>query len=378
MFFAILVLLVALSISIVAAYYSIIGLTTLFSGAIVAVTVMGIVLEVGKIIAATWLHKNWTSSPLLIKSYLTIAVLILMLITSMGIFGYLSKAHLTQTTPINIIKTEISKIDFSLEQEQNFIINEEKKIKSFQKIIDQLDKSMEIYFEKGIVRRALREREKQKEERDNVQIQINNSTNLINLHNKEISLLTIKKFNLEQKIKNVELEVGPIKYIADLIYVENKSKDLLEQTVRFVILILIFVFDPLAIILILAANITLKEYKNKKLLNNNIVKTNNIVDLNFLKKEDEVKQNTENETTILSIPAIEAVKKQNIDSDQKNELFISPNKPSEEDVEQVTNLILEKVTQSPQVPYNLSSGEVGNYMKKIIKESIKEQFIKDK
>lgn len=301
-----------------------------------------------------------------------------MLITSMGIFGYLSKAHLTQTTPINIIKTEISKIDFSLEQEQNFIINEEKKIKSFQKIIDQLDKSMEIYFEKGIVRRALREREKQKEERDNVQIQINNSTNLINLHNKEISLLTIKKFNLEQKIKNVELEVGPIKYIADLIYGENKSKDLLEQTVRFVILILIFVFDPLAIILILAANITLKEYKNKKLLNNNIVKTNNIVDLNFLKKEDEVKQNTENETTILSIPAIEAVKKQNIDSDQKNELFISPNKPSEEDVEQVTNLILEKVTQSPQVPYNLSSGEVGNYMKKIIKESIKEQFIKNK
>ena len=89
-------LLTALGISAVAAYYSIVGLMAIFSASAMSIAIMGVVLEIGKLITASWLYQNWKRVPFLLKSYLTLAVIVLMFITSMGIFGYLSKAHIDQ------------------------------------------------------------------------------------------------------------------------------------------------------------------------------------------------------------------------------------------------------------------------------------------
>jgi len=414
MFFPILVLITALSISVVAAYYSIIGLTTLFSGAVLAVTIMGVVLEVGKIVTATWLHKNWKLSPLLLKIYLTIVVVVLMFITSMGIFGYLSKAHLTQAAPVSTLQTQLTKLDFQIDQEKQNILNEEKNISSSQRIIDQLDKSMESYFERGIISRALKEREKQKVEREREQKEIDESNGKIKQYNESISLLTTKKFDLEQQIKNVEIEVGPIKYIADLIYGEEKAKGLLEETVRFVILILIFVFDPLAVLLILAANISFKEYEKNKNNNKGILEVTkkaeetiekyfhdsnldktytqyNVDSLNTkevnelidkvlepqILNEQTSKTSMDNNETVLVVPAIEAEKFNKLKTEISNQIDhlekTSKNKFTNEDIELLTNKILNNFINDSQIPYNLN-GDVGAQIKKIIKETILEQM----
>ena len=118
MFFAILTLVCALSISAIAAYFSIIGLATIFPGSTTAVVIMGSVLEVGKIAAAVWLHRNWKQAPRLIKGYLTGAVLVLMGITSMGIFGFLSKAHIEHQHTLDKSTAIISQIDNKISREK--------------------------------------------------------------------------------------------------------------------------------------------------------------------------------------------------------------------------------------------------------------------
>ena len=155
MFIAILTLLSALSISGVAIFYSVIGLATIFPGAFVPVVIMGGVLEVGKLITASWLYRNWKFTPFMLKSYLTIAVIILSLITSMGIFGFLSKAHLDQVQPQsgNTIKIEL--ID-------NQISSQNKIIDRSQKTLTLLDLTLEKYLDMEYVTRGLKEREKQK------------------------------------------------------------------------------------------------------------------------------------------------------------------------------------------------------------------------
>lgn len=245
MVFAILVLLTGLSISAVAGFYSIVGLTTIFSGSVMAVAIMGTALEIGKLVTASWLYRNWKTAGFLIKTYLTIAVTVLMFITSMGIFGYLSKAHLEQTGNGDTVQLRLDKVDFEIAQQN-------KRIDSAQGILSQFDAALEKYFEMEYITRGLKEREKQKPEREALQAEIE-------VANNKIEELSEKRFEYNQSIKEIEVEVGPLKYIAELVYGEEEAKNLLDEAVRGVILVLIFVFDPLAVLLLIAANMSIAQ-----------------------------------------------------------------------------------------------------------------------
>jgi hypothetical protein len=250
MFLTLLTFLSAISISVIAAGYSIIGLATLFAGSAVAIIAMGSALEVGKLVAASWLYHNWRSNiPRLLKAYLFTAIIVLIFITSMGIFGFLSKAHLDQVKPQSSNNIKIELLDKQINQ-QNLIIDRA------EKQITLLDKALEVYIDKEYVSRGLKERKKQEEERKELNTAINNASD-------EISKLTLQKSEIELTQDKIEAEVGPIKYVAELIYGEN-AKDNFDKAVRIVILILIFVFDPLAVLLLIAANISLNQWRQKR------------------------------------------------------------------------------------------------------------------
>ena len=241
----------AISISVIAAGYSIMGLATLFAGAVVPIIAMGSALEVGKLVAASWLYNNWHNKlvPKTIKAYLTFAVVVLIFITSMGIFGFLSKAHLDQVQPTSSNNIKIELIDKQINQ-QELIITRANKTLSL------LDSTLEKYVDMEYVTRGLKEREKQKPERDALTLAINNASDMI-------AELTDKKGTLQLEQDKIEAEVGPIKYIAELIYGEE-AKDHFDKAVRWVIIVLIFVFDPLAVLLLIAANISLRSRKVAK------------------------------------------------------------------------------------------------------------------
>src|SRR6056300_1895029 len=247
MFLTILTFLSAISISVIAAGYSIIGLATLFAGAVVPIIAMGTALEVGKLVADSWLYQNWRSDvPRLLKAYLFTSIIVLIFITSMGIFGFLSKAHLDQVQPTTGNALNIQVIDKQINQQQVIIDRAEKTLNS-------LDAALDKYIDMEYVTRGLKEREKQKKERDTLQTSINNASD-------KIGELTEQKSVLQLEQDKIEAEVGPIKYIAELIY-GDEAKDHFDEAVRWVIIVLIFVFDPLAVLLLIAANISLRSRK---------------------------------------------------------------------------------------------------------------------
>lgn len=397
--FGIWTIIVALSISVVAAYYSIVGLVAIFASAVIPIIIMGSVLEVGKLTSAVWLHMNWKSAPFLIKTYLTIAVAMLMFITSMGIFGFLSKAHIEQTSAasenvaqierieesivrnkliitkseaqINKLETVDNSLDDGIQEkirieeerianayagvqpsidEQNEIIKTEQKAKAdaiapFEKEIKNIDKRVELLneyslnnevekmqgvlgvrqdgvlgyntrqalkkfkedttkarqmavfqlnkirdgFDDSVIKNAreeikrirmlaeqqiadsnalitrLRAQLGQGQQEDNT-VLINAQRILIEDSESKLDELYTTKYELEGESRKLEAEVGPVKYIAELIYGQEPSRNILEETVRYVILILVFVFDPLAVILVLAgiSGLGLKHYKQKE------------------------------------------------------------------------------------------------------------------
>ena len=250
MFLIILTFLSAISISVIAAGYSIIGLATLFAGAVVPIIAMGTALEVGKLVAASWLYHNWQSDvPRLLKAYLFIAVIVLVFITSMGIFGFLSKAHLDQVKPTSGNNIKLEQITDQISRQQTIIDRS-------QNTLTLLDKALEVYIDKEYVTRGLKERAKQEEERTALNNAIEDASN-------KIAELSDKKATLSLAQDKIEAEVGPIKYVAELIYGES-AKDNIDKAVRIVILILIFVFDPLAVLLLIAANISLRQWRMAK------------------------------------------------------------------------------------------------------------------
>jgi len=258
MFLTILTFLSAISISIIAAGYSIIGLATLFAGAVIPIIAMGSALEVGKLVAASWLYNNWNSDvPRLLKAYLFGAIIVLIFITSMGIFGFLSKAHLDQVKPTSSNNIKVELIDKQINQQQVIIDRS-------QKTLTLLDQTLEKYIDMEYVTRGLKEREKQKPEREAL-------TKAINEASDKIAKLTDEKGSLQLQQDKIEAEVGPIKYVAELIYGEN-AQDNFDSAVRIVILILIFVFDPLAVLLLIAANISLRQWRMKRQLTQSKVK----------------------------------------------------------------------------------------------------------
>ena len=234
----------SLAIAAVAAWYSIIGLTTIFSAAVIPIIIMGIVLEIGKLVAAAWVYNHWRETSILLRTYLVSAIVVLMLITSMGIYGFLSKSHIDAGINTGEISVKIERIDNRIKSEQRQIDRAEKNILEMDTT---LEKTEYGFFDDS----RLEERKRQTAEREQLNSIITKSEN-------SIDDLLDKKSEYELEVKNFEVEVGPIKYIAALIY-GDEAKNYLDNTVRYVILLLIFVFDPLAVLLLISANMSYRK-----------------------------------------------------------------------------------------------------------------------
>ena len=346
MFIAVLTLLSALSISGVAIFYSVIGLATIFPGAFWPVVIMGSVLEVGKLVTASWLYRNWKQTRFLLKTYLTIAVVVLSLITSMGIFGFLSKAHLEQNLAENTVTQRIEIINSKIESEQTYIKRQLKIIERAEKTLSKtgtsnkeaidleqqslkdvqdkfktllavetntvkdlndrlkvLDKdvsdvltSNKSFFNEEKAAAELKASQKEEragiyknisdaqarikilkdeyavdtaviqkridrlrdgniDDKSEVNSQIELAEGNISKAQNKIDDLIIDREPLEAKMIKLEAEVGPVKYIASLVIDWGITTEVdTSEAVRWVILIIIFVFDPLAVLLLVAAN----------------------------------------------------------------------------------------------------------------------------
>ncbi len=249
MLFGLLTLLVALAISAVAAYYSIVGLMAIFAGATTAIAIMGIVLEIGKLICASWTFQNWKTSPLSLRTYFISAIVVLMLITSLGIFGFLSRAHITQSSPTALISERIERIDLKVDQRKT-------QINRYQGRLDTLDQALQRYIELGAISKGLSKIGAMDNETNLLKTKIEGLEN-------EIDDLSDEKYGLKTELNLAEVEVGPIRYVASMLY-DDVSESQLEEAVRWIIILLIFVFDPLAVVLVIAANISLRDYRRER------------------------------------------------------------------------------------------------------------------
>ena len=233
----------ALLLSVIAAWYSVIGLTAIFAGAVIPVIIMGIALENAKVVATLWLHYNWERAEWKIKSYLVIAVGVLMLITSMGIFGLLSKSHADQAVPTGDIQAQVLIFDEKIKTQKDNIEANRKALAQMDVAVDQLMARTDS--EQGAIKSA-NLRQSQKKERARLLADNNEAQ-------KAITKLQEERAPSAAKLRQVVAEVGPVRYLAALIYGDKTDQNMLEAAVRWVIIIIVFVFDPLAIVMLLAA-----------------------------------------------------------------------------------------------------------------------------
>ena len=250
-FIAWLALLSGLTISAVAIWYSVAGLVSIFAAAVTPIIVMGVALEVSKLIATVWLKLNWTRAPIFIRSYLLAAIAVLMVITSMGIFGFLSKAHSDQTLVSGDVQSKIAVYDEKLKTEKDNIDANRKALKQLDESVDQvMGRSQD---EKG-AEKAVAIRKSQQKERGRLAQDITDSQ-------KKITALNEERAPIAAEVRKVEAEVGPIKYIAAFIYGDNPDANVLERAVTWVIIIIVSVFDPLAVILLLASQYSFQWFR---------------------------------------------------------------------------------------------------------------------
>ena len=253
--------LTALALSGVAAYYSIIGLAAIFPGSFWPIVLMGTVLEVAKLVTVSWLYRNWKVSNIAMKSYLTVSTTILMLITSMGIFGYLSKAHLEHSADTAPLVSRIQLIDEKIRiTKENLDAN--------RKILQQLDEQVNQTIgrsndERGVIN-SVNIRRNQQKERNRLSSENEN-------YQKTITELIETKLPMQNELSKAESDFGPIKYVAELIYGSNEP-GIIDKAVRLVIILIMVVFDPLAILLLIAANMSIQK--------------NNLVDKEEITKEE--------------------------------------------------------------------------------------------
>ena len=241
--FGYLTLFTALIISLSAAVYSLLGLTAIFAAAFWPIVIMGGSLEIGKIVTTLWLHKYWDRAEIQYKLYLCSAVAILMLLTSMGVFGFLSKAHLDQAIPSGDVAAKVQIFDDKIKTQQD-------NIKAARAALTQMDSAVDQTMSRSTSEqgadKAANLRRSQGRERTALQ-------NDISKAQKEITTLQEQRAPIASEMRKVEAEVGPIKYIAALIYGDNPDANVLERSVRWVIILIVIVFDPLALTLLLAA-----------------------------------------------------------------------------------------------------------------------------
>lgn len=245
----ILLFVTALSLSTVAAYYSIMGLIAIFSAAVVPIMVMGGVLEVAKLVVTSWLYRNWKETHWLMRTYFCTAIAILMLLTSMGIFGFLSKAHSDQSLVSGDVLAKISVYDEKIKISKENIDANRKALKQMDEAVDQTMGRSDS--EKG-ADKAIAIRRSQAKERARILAEIATEQ-------KTIAELNEARAPIAAEVRKVEAEVGPIKYIAAMIYGDNPDANMLEGAVRIMILLIVFVFDPLAVLMFIALNQTQKK-----------------------------------------------------------------------------------------------------------------------
>jgi hypothetical protein len=263
-FIAYLALLSGLTISAVAIWYSVAGLVSIFAAAVVPIIVMGVVLEVSKLIATVWLKLNWHRAPIFIRSYLIGAIAILMVITSMGIFGFLSKAHSDQSLVSGDVQAKIAIYDEKIKTAKENIEANRKQLKQMDEAVDQvMGRSSD---EKG-ADKANNIRRSQSRDRSALAKDIETNQRLI-------ATLNDQAAPIRAEVRKVEAEVGPIKYIAKFIYGEKGAdENMLEKAVTWIIVLIVIVFDPLAVIMLLAAQMTFgwkKEEKEVQLIHSTV------------------------------------------------------------------------------------------------------------
>lgn len=267
MIFNYFVLFVAFLLSSVSAYYSVIGLTAIFPGAFWSIVILGTTLEIGKIATAIWLHRYWKRSSLSYKLYLVPALVILMTLTSIGVFGFLSKAHSEQNLLNENVVAQLSILDEKIKTQRE-------NIEIARRALAQMDSQVEARLSRSSdetgAERAVTIRRQQAVERTRLQKEIGEAQKIIAQLNEERAPIAAQN-------REVEVKVGPIKYIAALIYGDSPDSALLERSVRWVIILLVIVFDPLAIVLILAANNSIKWEQENNLSEKNIESENNII-----------------------------------------------------------------------------------------------------
>jgi hypothetical protein len=250
LFSGLITILFALLISATAAWFSVAGLVALFAATAIPVMIMGTVLESSKLVAAGWLHSNWKNPNVTFihKAYLTIAVIALMIITSIGIYGFLSKGHLEQAAPLAGVELQINAKQQQIQmlQDSNTRLQQEQK---------QLDDGVSAFLQGGSLRGAqagLKARGRQSSERANIQKQMD-------ANNAQIEKLDADILPLKQQTVEVEAKLGPVKYVAQLFGWQDTDK-----AVRLVILTIMVAFDPLAVILLISATISLGEWAEER------------------------------------------------------------------------------------------------------------------
>ena len=235
----------ALFISTVAAWFSIAGLIAIFPGAPVAVGLMGTALEMGKLVSASWIYRFWNKTNILMRTYFIVAIMVLSFITSIGIFGYLTRAYVEGTEGLNDNAEQISLLD-----EQ--ILVERENITASRGALQQMDAAVNnLVGDANRVERAVQIRNSQRRERSTLSASITES-------NGKIAELQKQKSELSIGQRKLETEVGPIKYVAQLVYGTDDATTI-DKAVRLLVLLLIFVFDPLAILMVIAANLSMKK-----------------------------------------------------------------------------------------------------------------------
>jgi hypothetical protein len=273
--FPTLTLIVALTLSAIAAWYSILGLTAIFAAAVIPIIIMGGSLEIAKVVTTLWLHKYWNRAKWNLKLYLIPAVIALAFLTSMGIFGFLSKAHSDQTLVSGDTSAKVELVDEKIKIARENIAMSQKALEQMNSQVDQLLGRTDD--DKG-ANRAVQVRRQQRAERNRLQNEIAAEQEAIAKLNEEVA-------PIRAEIRKIEAEVGPIKYIAALIYGDNPDTNLLERAVRWVIILIVFVFDPLALMLVLAAQSSYKWLDD---------------DLRNRRKEEDAKENEDVPATKLS------------------------------------------------------------------------------
>jgi hypothetical protein len=244
-----LLFLCAISLSTLAAYYSIVGLATIFSSAFWPVVFMASILEVSKLVVTSWLYHKWNIVTGWVKGYLVTAVIILMIITSLGIFGFLSRAHVDQNLNNTAVQLRIEQLNTQISA-ANEVVDR------YRDQLEQLNRSINIQLENNRATQALAARQRQTTERDQIRQRLDSEQ-------QKIADLTQQRLQLRQQISVLESEVGPIRYIAEF-FVTSGQVDL-EKAIRWMIVVLVLVFDPLAVLMLIAANISFSKERRQEL-----------------------------------------------------------------------------------------------------------------